>query len=191
AAPRDSVSLRWSRRRRWRSTRSARSCPSRTWARHSRRTWCGVPPTRGSSRSCRYCAEPATSELHRRDTHSTPKRVSSVRGHHRHATAAPRMESTVVAACGIGAARSERRFAMRHNVKRILGGMTGVVLVTVAGTGVAQAQPQAPAFQEPPQTKQLGGTGYAPPGGAWGPVSQSTDYVLGYPGTRSEEHTSE
>jgi len=93
------------------------------------------------------------------------------------------MESTVVAACGIGAARSQRRFAMRHNVKRILGGMTGVVLVTVAGTGVAQAQPQAPAFQEPPQTKQLGGTGYAPPGGAWGPVSQSTDYVLGYPGT--------
>ncbi len=58
------------------------------------------------------------------------------------------------------------------------------VAMLPAGAGMsAAAEPQPPEFHAPPSTKDLGGTGYAPPGGAWGPVSQSTDFIFGAEGT--------
>lgn len=66
--------------------------------------------------------------------------------------------------------------------------VTGAVLcalLTVAGAGVAEAAPTAaPAFV-PPKAPDCtrGGTGLAPPGGGWGPVSQQTCALAGSPGS--------
>ncbi|RJQ76757.1 hypothetical protein D5S17_16990 [Pseudonocardiaceae bacterium YIM PH 21723] len=55
-----------------------------------------------------------------------------------------------------------------------------MLAVSLAGTATA-AENSAPEFA-PPAIAGGGGSGYAPPGGGWGPVSQSNTSIFGSPG---------
>ena len=71
-------------------------------------------------------------------------------------------------------------------MKKAMTCLAGAAALALATAGTAAAQPLAPVFQAPagafgcPPT----GTGYAPPGGGWGPVSQSDCGVAGAPGVK-------
>ncbi|GLY34397.1 hypothetical protein Amsp01_004210 [Amycolatopsis sp. NBRC 101858] len=65
-------------------------------------------------------------------------------------------------------------------MKKMLTGAVVGALVAVSTAGTAEA---APAFV-PPTAAGCGGTGYAPPGGAWGAVSNSSCGLAGSPGLK-------
>ncbi|RJQ76762.1 hypothetical protein D5S17_17015 [Pseudonocardiaceae bacterium YIM PH 21723] len=55
-----------------------------------------------------------------------------------------------------------------------------MLAVSTAGTAAAEGN-SAPEFTAP-ASAAAGGTGYAPPGGGWGPVSRSNTAIFGSPG---------
>jgi hypothetical protein len=63
-------------------------------------------------------------------------------------------------------------------MKRTLTGVALCAFLAVSSAGVAEA---APAFA-PPTAAGCSGTGYAPPGGGWGAVSNSSCGLAGSPG---------
>lgn len=70
-------------------------------------------------------------------------------------------------------------------MKKILVGIAVGAFVAVSSAGIAEAAPSAaPAFVPPKAADcNTGGSGYAPPGGGWGDVSQGICAAGGSPGT--------